>query len=108
MTKIRYDEENFCLTMRGHAGAAPAGRDLVCAALSTLMFTLESAVMERRELLFPAVCRRPGEMRVQCRPRPGQEKACREIYRTVFAGCELLGREYPAYVQAVKTGLEGY
>ena len=49
MTRIEYDRAAFSLTMEGHAGAGEAGNDLVCAALSTLMMTLERRMQDTAE-----------------------------------------------------------
>ncbi len=107
MTKVTYDEDNFCLTMEGHAGAAPAGEDLVCAALSMLMFTLQAAVQDHIEILMPSVYQADGAMSVRCSPAPRQKKTCRTLYRTIFAGWELLGKQYPEYGQVIQTEQEG-
>lgn len=45
------------VTLRGHAGYAPPGEDIVCAAASALVFALIGALEEKgllRELLAPA------------------------------------------------------
>ena len=39
MTRVVLDRAAGELTLSGHAGSAEAGRDLVCAALSALMYT---------------------------------------------------------------------
>lgn len=36
MIMIKYDPEELVLKLSGHAGSAPKGHDLVCAAVSTL------------------------------------------------------------------------
>lgn len=40
MTKIIYTRDSCRVTMAGHAGSAPAGEDLVCAGLSSLLRVL--------------------------------------------------------------------
>ena len=40
MTKIIYERDRCHVTMTGHAGSAPAGEDLVCAGLSSLLRVL--------------------------------------------------------------------
>ena len=79
----------------------------MCAALSMLMFTLQAAVEDHMEAMLPAVYQADGTMTVRCTPAPRHKMACRTIYRTIFAGCELLARQYPEYVQAIKTEQEG-
>lgn len=40
MTVVVFDRESGTVSMRGHAGAGERGGDIVCAALSILMYTL--------------------------------------------------------------------
>ena len=105
MTKISYDEAEYCLSMKGHAGSAPKGEDLVCAALSMLMFTLEETVQDMRETLLPTITHTKSGVRIRCRPSGVYCIICRTIFRTVYTGCELLSRHYPEFVQT--TELEG-
>lgn len=42
MIRVVYDRANYKVTVDGHAGSAERGRDLVCAAVSTLVMTLAS------------------------------------------------------------------
>lgn len=104
MTRIYYDDGGFSLTMKGHAGAAPAGQDIVCAAASMLMFTLQAAVEDHMQALMPTVLHTDGEIRISCRPAPRQKKLCRTIYRTIFTGCELLAQNYPDHVMTIREG----
>lgn len=100
MTRVIYDERTLRMEIRGHAQAGEYGGDLVCAAASALMQTLEAALQDRREELLPTVQKGPGEALIQCRPEAEREQQCRDIMRTVFIGYELLANRYP---QNVKT-----
>lgn len=86
MTSVRYDPAVPEMVFTGHAGAAEAGRDPVCAALSMLMFTLLEALPaeEARRQLADGYCR-------VC----GGETA---IYEVIAAGLRLLAAEYPEHV----------
>ena len=53
MTRVCYDRAGLLLRMEGHAQAGPEGQDLVCAALSMLMMTLERRMQERAEAVLP-------------------------------------------------------
>ena len=98
MTRILYEPAALRLSMRGHAAAGPKGGDLVCAALSMLMLTLEARCREREEDFLPTLSRAPGEFSIQCRPEEGQEACCRESFDTVFAGLALLAEHEPEHV----------
>ena len=90
MTRIRYDREGMRLEMAGHAGAGEQGEDLVCAALSMLMMTLERRMQERAETRRPITCREPGFFLLACDPEEGEERLCRESFDTVAAGLAML------------------
>ena len=104
MITVLYDEENFSLTMKGHARSAPMGNDLVCAAASMLMFTLEATVADHIQALMPTVVKTDGEIRISCRPAPRQKRLCRTIMRTIYTGCELLQQAYPDNVKTIREG----
>ena len=98
MTRILYEPAALRLSIRGHAAAGPKGGDLVCAALSMLMLTLEARCREREEDFLPTLSRAPGEFSIQCRPEEGQEACCRESFDTVAAGLSLLAEREPEHV----------
>ena len=99
MTRISYDAGSYTLTASGHAGAGARGEDLICAGVSTLMFTLEAVVMANREAMMPTVVHRDGEITVRCMPGKGARRRCRQIYETIYTGLQMLSEQYPAYVQ---------
>lgn len=102
MTKIKYDPMEISLEVTGHAGYAPAGQDIVCAAVSILTMTLENMVSDHAESLRPQIYRKAGEIRVSCSPTKGNSKRCTTIFDTIFGGFELLSMNYPEYVQTIK------
>lgn len=93
MIRAKFDEEALTLTIAGHAGSAPCGRDLVCAAASILMLTLERALKDRGVLGAESE-KRSGYARIT-----GTERSARGIFETVFAGYALLEEEWPEYVK---------
>ena len=105
MTRVCYDRAALCLTMEGHAGAGETGKDLVCAALSTLMMTLERRVQETAEHTLPVIARSPGFFAVRCSPE-GDEALCRECFDTVAAGIAVLAENRPEKVTLTLTGEE--
>lgn len=94
MIAVRYDERAPGLTITGHAGSARYGKDLVCAAASILMLTLERALADKG-LLGSESEKRAGCARIVCAER--SERA-RGIFETIFAGYALLAEEWPQYV----------
>jgi len=103
MTRVEYDRAALCLTMEGHAGAGETGKDLVCAALSTLMMTLERRMQDTAERTLPIVKRAPGFFAIRCTPEE-DEKLCRECFDTVAAGIAVLAENRPENVSLTFTG----
>lgn len=92
------------LEVSGHAGFAPAGRDIVCAAASILAYTAgELALdMERRGQLLgpPAVKMQPGEAVVRLTPR---NRPRAEIgLETIGCGFALLAKKYPRCIRVTE------
>ena len=103
MTRVCYDRAALSLTMEGHARAGEAGNDLVCAALSTLMMTLERRMQDTAERTLPIVKRAPGFFSIRCAPERGEE-LCRESFDTVAAGVAVLAENRPENVSLTFTG----
>ena len=49
MVKVTYDRRSHAVFLRGHADSAEKGRDLVCAAVSILAYTLGAFVLGMKE-----------------------------------------------------------
>ena len=93
---IRVTAEPGRLTLEGHAGYAPAGQDIVCAAVSALVLALAERMQEKnlvRELIM-----RPGYMRIAMR---GAEKET----ELVKCGLKQLQRRFPRYVEVKEAGV---
>ena len=79
------------VTVCGHAGHAPAGQDIVCAAASALVFALIGALEEKgllRELVV-----RPGFVTVAA------EGDCQAEWQLIRCGLGQLAGKYPACVR---------
>lgn len=91
---IKYDEW-FDIQIEGHAGYAPKGSDIVCAAVSTLYQTMVQTIQTRSY----------GEMK-HIRSNDGFEHVrihdvAREGLGVITAfviGCEAVSKAYPVYV----------
>ena len=76
------------VTLRGHAGYAPPGEDIVCAAASALVFALIGALEEKgllRELVV-----KPGVVTVAA------EGGCQAEWQLIRCGLGQLAGKYPA------------
>ena len=102
MIRAHYGRRTLFLDLKGHALQGPRGRDLVCAAASTLAFTAAAALQDEAERFYPRVLQRPGELRIACEPISGSRRACRRLMDTIWIGFELLAQEFPECVSVEK------
>lgn len=103
MIKIIYvaDPEGGKLTMRaeGHAGYAPAGQDIVCAAVSCLMQTLAYSAAEDEHT---SSCIYQGEEGPVLNVEAGDSVLMRDMFELVADGLDLLAEQYPENVNFKK------
>ena len=78
------------LTVSGHSGYAESGRDIVCAAVSTLITTCANA-MESAAGLVPLVS--------QDEAATEQEHDAQVVFRTVLQGLRDVAQEYPKHLK---------
>lgn len=104
MIKIIYvaDPEGGKLTMRaeGHAGYAPAGQDIVCAAVSCLMQTLAYSAAEDEHT---SSCIYQGKEGPVVNVEAGDSVLMRDKFELVADGLDLLAEQYPANVNFKKS-----
>ncbi|MBQ4561438.1 MAG: ribosomal-processing cysteine protease Prp [Clostridia bacterium] len=83
MIEAFYDSDNLSLTLMGHADYAPYGQDIVCAGVSTLVYTLINACR----------CEISGEtVRV---------KDDRRLYDAVLQGLFMISEKFPKNLRVV-------
>lgn len=103
MIKIIYveDPEGGTLAMRaeGHAGYAPAGQDIVCAAVSCLMQTLAYSAAEDEHT---SSCIYQGEEGPVLNVEAGDSVLMRDKFELVADGLDLLAEQYPENVNFKK------
>lgn len=104
MIKIIYeaDPEGGKLTMRaeGHAGYAPAGQDIVCAAVSCLMQTLAYSAAEDEHT---SSCIYQGKDGPVVSVETGDSVLMRDKFELVADGLTLLAEQYPENVSLKKS-----
>lgn len=83
-------EDRWELRVSGHAGTAPYGRDLVCAAVTALVCALAKYVSEQELEESPTLRLESGDAEITAR---GKDLA--PAFETVCAGLKLLAKEYP-------------
>ena len=104
MIKIIYvaDPEGGKLTMRaeGHAGYAPAGQDIVCAAVSCLMQTLAYSAAEDEHT---SSCIYQGKEGPVLNVEAGDSVLMKDKFELVADGLTLLAEQYPENVSFKET-----
>ena len=103
MTTIKYDLNNYTVELTGHAGYDVPGKDIVCAGVSTLFFTLVNTLDEmgrdRIRPLHPRVWMGDGEAGVTARVDDDNREKVRTVFETVAAGFRMMAEKYPENVK---------
>lgn len=102
-TKHSLDERELCIEAKGHAGYAEAGKDIVCASVSILLYTLAQSVMELYEFgrldEKPIVNLDEGNACIKCRCEDYRAfTEASQNFSLIEGGFSLLADNYPQYV----------
>lgn len=94
MIEIDYksDYYGFDISIKGHAGFAKEGKDIVCAGVSILIQTLVARVKE------VTVSYQINYDRKQIRHIEASGREAADIFRTILVGLKLLADHYPEYI----------
>ncbi len=99
-------DKGYSLAANGHAGYAPAGQDIVCAAVSALAQTLANKVeaAARSERLLTSCVQHGETFVVQALPKPGPNALMvASWFDFVEEGLRALAEEHPDNVELVVT-----
>ena len=86
------------LRITGHAGYAPAGRDIVCAAVSALWGALAAELRERERAGQGRLTAGPDVLAFA--PEPGYRREMEALFTLVWRGVRAVAAGYPACVRA--------
>lgn len=100
MITIRYDEQTLTMEITGHAGQAPCGQDIVCAAVSILAETLLKNLMKFAEHGWYQLDYEmdKGYMYIHCKVN-GYFSMVVEMYRFTMEGMKMLAEEYGKHIK---------
>ena len=102
MIRATYDRSAHRLTVTGHGGTAnEEGHDLLCAAASTLTYTLAAALVDlcaAGQISDPDARLRPGDACLHCRSSHASRGAVLLTFDTVARGFALLASRYPDHM----------
>lgn len=113
MIDVRIDKcdekRELSLRIKGHAGQADIGKDIVCASASILAYTVAQVIktMEQHGDLEkkPVIKMKNGDALISCKPKT--DKLYAEALHTYFVaqvGYSLLSYNYPEYVNLTMFG----
>ena len=96
MVTIEFKPNTWELTITGHAGHGKKGKDIVCASVSMLFYTLGEALYDSVEMLeeAPIFKDEEGEGYLSCIPKKEYEGNIARSYWTILEGFQLLANEY--------------
>lgn len=101
MITVRF--EGTALTLQGHASSAPYGQDLVCAAVSALVYALAQRLtdLEKQGALEqpPEICLASGNARISAVAKEKYQREVSEDFQLICSGLKLLQTHYPEGVQ---------
>lgn len=103
LVKLDYDKSLYSIKMNGHAGQAEAGKDIVCASASMLIFTIAQYVSDlfnsHRLKKKPVINLDFGNAEIIAKPKAEYADECYFAFRTISTGFELLAHNHPQYVE---------
>ena len=106
--RFEKDGKNIIMTVRGHAGQAESGQDIVCSAASILAYTVAQMVSKMRDdgklKKAPTIRMESGDTAITCKPTKQYFTEALHTYTVAQTGYELLAHSYGDYVRVVKFG----
>lgn len=102
MIEITYYKRHNRVTITGHALAGEPGKDLVCAGVTALAYTLATNVqnLEGTGLVKSMqVELEPGEAEICCCPVSSMRSTVKLIFTTICMGLEQMALAHPDYVR---------
>ena len=103
---IDRDKRECSLTVKGHAGQAAVGQDIICASASMLTFTIAQVIKTldiNAELEdTPTLDLESGDTIVSCRAATDEVFAyLYHAFHTILTGYRLLAHNYPQFVEII-------
>ena len=95
--------KSLSLTIKGHAGQADIGQDIICSSASILAYTVAQFVMEaeaKGDLKSPPGIRlERGDAFISCEPTDDILPGIQNCYMFAKIGYYILAHNYPQYVE---------
>ena len=106
MINITFYPNTFTLDVTGHAEHGKKGEDIVCAAISTLFYTLGESLYATRYMMAEDVIfdDEDGNGHITCKPKEEYEGNVSLIFWTILNGFQLVARNYKKNVNLKVVG----
>lgn len=97
----------YKLTVTGHAGAEEPGKfDEVCAAVSTLVYTLAQNIKDAKDLGWlrknPTLKLNEGDASIKAKPVQEKETLVATMFTVITRGLQMIAFNYPDFVKFTK------
>ena len=104
MTKAKMDWRRMTLELNGHAGSAPYGKDIVCAAISILSQSLVNALADlsvkyNMSGVNWSGSAEEGTLKVQALVCWANLSLVRGYFEVAVTGLRMIAEKYPEYIQ---------
>lgn len=103
MITIETNMKNYEVKISGHAEFAENGKDIVCAGISALFYTLYEVLFENKEqMLEPnslTAIMNGGNGTISCKPKKEYVGNVQLMYMTILTGLKMMADNYPDYVK---------
>jgi uncharacterized protein YsxB (DUF464 family) len=102
------DGASLILSIKGHAGQAETGKDLVCASASILAYTVAQIVKDMynggKLRKKPTIKLKEGDTNVVCKPKKAFRAEALHSYFVAQVGYNLLAHNFPKCVRLTMFG----
>ena len=97
MINITFNPQSLELKVDGHAQHGKKGEDIVCAAISTLFYTLGEALHQSEDIMTSPIVfeDNDGKGYIKCFPKEKYIGNVARTYWTILVGMELVANNYP-------------
>lgn len=104
-----WDGEGLTIEAVGHSGYGEKGKDVVCAGVSTLIFTTYYYLRKLQDVGYIGHLEKSeadGEVSISARCAEGGQKYMRTALDMALTGFEMLAENFPQYVTIINKGEE--
>ncbi len=106
MITVKFNPKTYTLDVTGHAKHGKKGEDIVCAAISTLFYTLAESLYVSKHMLAEDMVFSDeyGNGHLSCKPKAEYEANVSLIYWTILNGFDIVSKNYKKYVNLKVVG----